>query len=120
MSSTQDSSAAYQAPLHGGDNPHRIPDNYMVHLKSGYTLEQHKRHINLDASSAETIRVIILSKIVDFARLNAEVLAVVRGDPGVELVECNMYIYLPDCEPSDSKLVECDADLEYLDLEYDV
>ena len=91
----QDTHAVYLAPMRFCDEPRRIPDEYTVYLKLDHTLEQHKRRVNMGALSAAIFGGNGESagdEIWYLARLDADLLAGVRGDSGVKLVECNTWV----------------------------
>ncbi|KAI5357329.1 hypothetical protein Slin14017_G123380 [Septoria linicola] len=91
-----DGPTTYQAPLHHYDSPARVPDQYVVYLEPGHSLENHKQRVNIEGLSDAITFVfdkLYPDKICYNAQLDAGLLAAVRADPGVELVECDMRIY---------------------------
>jgi hypothetical protein len=83
---------AHQAPLKLCNIEDKHPDEYLVYLTPGVSLEEHKERIGnglLDAIH-RVFDNLYLDKVLYNAQLGAELLDAVRADPGVELVECNI------------------------------
>ncbi|KAK5114620.1 hypothetical protein LTR85_010197 [Meristemomyces frigidus] len=91
----------YCAPLQKFDSQRKEVVLYMVYLAPGHSLDQHQQEAGLAALDvvyvtplrypANTIRVyenLFPNKLCYAARLDSDQLGRVRGDPGVELVEC--------------------------------
>lgn len=90
----------YEAPLHLGDNPTRVPHEYIVFLHLGYSLEQHKQAVGDSADLDSAIMYIFpetaSNGIYYSAELHNASLAAVRADTGVDMVESNIQVYLID------------------------
>ena len=90
----------YQAPLKNcdGDNVH--PDQCIMHLARGITINEHKKSVG-QAWPRSSIRVVhdreYLGNVWYSAEMDAEVIAVIYDDEGVLLVECNGW-YAADLE----------------------
>lgn len=85
----------YQAPLHLCDSPARIPHEYIVFLRLGYTLKEHKLIIG---EGADLDSIIIFPEegmhpLYYAATLQNASLTAVRADVGVDLVECNRELF---------------------------
>ncbi|KAK5114554.1 hypothetical protein LTR85_010131 [Meristemomyces frigidus] len=92
----------YCAPLSSFDNPKKEADLYMVYLAPGHSLDQHQQEAGLEELAVvyenysqnildNTIYVYATfypDKLCYIARLAASQLERVRGNTGVELVEC--------------------------------
>ena len=96
LSSGKDS-PPHQVPMGNLEaNPANIvPGSYLVHLFPGQALEDHFKRLGRDISQ----HVKFDSKIEDSVwystrDVNEEILRLIRSDPGVELVEHNVYAYL--------------------------
>ena len=86
-------SGEYQAPLHGGQE-NVVPDQYVVYLAKGYSMEQHKHTVGQALQESDVLVVfdnLFPDKICYSVNMDAESLSVIRGDRGVELVEYNTY-----------------------------
>lgn len=88
----------YPAPLHNCDNDYIIPDVYLVYLAESYSLEQHKSNVG-DVLKPSNIQQVMppnnyFNQLVCAAELKTDLLAVIRIDEGVTLVECNGYMTL--------------------------
>ena len=84
---------AYKAPLENCDLPNAVPDDYVVYLKPGYSLQQHEQTIGsaiLDGSVKYVYDDILPNQICYNAKFGTDAIAAVRADPGVEMVECNL------------------------------
>jgi hypothetical protein len=95
--------SAKRAPSRNADLPSQaiIPDQYLVYLEPGYTLEDHKRTIGDDAlpdGSITRVRDLATDRygVYYTAHLNTSSLDTIRLDPGVQLVECCIGGWLDD------------------------
>lgn len=81
----------YEAPLQACDVPVVIPGQYFVYLDRGYSLEAHQETIGVDLSPS--IRHIFPGTsrhgLYYSANLDDAIVAIVRKDAGVNLVECD-------------------------------
>ena len=86
----------YQAPLLYCDLEDVVPDEYIVYLAKDVTLGQHRNTVG-EALQDSKISVIFDNlfpdKICYSADLDAESLRIIRGDEGVEFVECNGFAH---------------------------
>jgi hypothetical protein len=93
-------SEAYKAPLLGCDQPGVLEHDYIVFLHPGHSLSVHKQNVS---------NVVDLSSAIDYvfeetkshglyyhAILSDTALAAVRADRGVDMVECNRSVPMPD------------------------
>jgi hypothetical protein len=88
-----ETSGKYKAPLHC-DQENVVPDQYVVYLAKGYSMEHHKHIVGQALQDANVLVVfddLFPDKICYSVKLDAESLTTIRGDRGVELVECNTY-----------------------------
>jgi len=83
----------YEAPLSDGSSQScpRLPDEYMVLLRSDYTVAQHLQHVGCDVKPTAELKFDTSDLYWYAAHLTAEQLAAVRSDPGVKLVEVDTY-----------------------------
>lgn len=85
------------APLYGTDLDTKIPDQYIVMFRPGYTLQEHFETIGIDLSTKTGFDIYQYgySAEIDNATLNSNV----RPDPGVLFIETDRPVYL--IEPVD-------------------
>ena len=91
---------SYEAPTVACNIPKgcRSPVNYIIVLAVGYSLEQHKQIFKIDLDSANTnIRSgPYPDQILYAANFDKYLYDAVRADFGVDLVECNEWLYTAD------------------------
>ena len=111
---TSASGAQRRAPLRNNDLPAGsiVPNQYLVYSKPGYTLEDHKRTVGeaaLPEGSIKQVRNLATDQygVYYTAHLNESSLDTIRLDPGVQLVECNLIVYLIDRCSSRSLIRGC-------------
>ena len=95
-------SAAKVAPLYSCDRPSEwiVPDDYIVYLHRGYSLEDHQRTVGdaLPVGSIESVSRVYRSTVFYRAKLDRSSLHAIRSDPRVDFVECNGYLRADSCE----------------------
>lgn len=88
----------YKAPMHACDLPDEeiVYNSYIVFLHRGYSLDQHSQAIGFDVESLIEHRFPETKRhgVYYGATLNKDVLAIVRADTGVDMVECNVKVHL--------------------------
>ena len=87
----QASSPSYQAPLHNCNTGlERVPESYIVYLAPGYSLEKHSEVVGRDVREfLNHVYDICTGKVVYVGRpVDEGLLKAIRGDKGVEKVEC--------------------------------
>jgi hypothetical protein len=88
-------SAAKPASLNNCDRPPEwiVPDEYIVYLHRGYSLEDHQRTVGeaLPICTIESVSRIDQSAVYYVAKLDRRSLDAIRSDPGVDFVECDGY-----------------------------
>jgi hypothetical protein len=90
----------YQVPLKNCDADNILPDQCTVYLAKGITIDEHKKRVGQPWQDS-SIRVVFDRDFSDnvwySTKMDAESLAVIRGDEGVSFVECNVW-YSADLE----------------------
>jgi hypothetical protein len=85
----QNTTTPNRAPLHNDNHPGRVP-GYLVHLRSGHSLEAHLAAL-APPTDVPIRKVMDLGVVLYFTEVDGT-LDVVRAEPGVKHVECN-YIH---------------------------
>ena len=71
-----------------------VPTEYIIYLAMDYSLDDHKRTVGaaLPGGSIELVGKLYSNAAVWYsAKLDASSLDIIRSDPGVELVECDLF-----------------------------
>ena len=95
---------SHEAPVHNCDLPEkdRVPNNYVVFLHPGYSLDQHKQAVGHEANLHSAIEYVFeetpIHGLYYSAELDIASLAAVRADSGVYMVECIQRVYMDDFE----------------------
>ena len=84
----------YEAPLLSYDNPTRLPHQYIVFLRLGHSLEQHKQAVgngtDLDSLITHAFPETERYGELYAAKMDDASFAAVRADVGVDLVQCEL------------------------------
>lgn len=87
----------YQAPLLNCEDPNRDPDYFMVCLAPGYSLKKHKETVTgVDFDAIVEFVLDIPDQVIYSAKLADDSLAEIRADVGVDVVQCDRTIPMPD------------------------
>lgn len=105
----------YSAPMRLCDAEKRIPDEYIVYLDRGHTLEDHQRIVGdvVDLQQVIGTTFPVTNGLFYTAKLQNAALNAVRADVGVEMLECQFESHIvegvePDDEPEEMSLSEWD------------
>ncbi len=106
------SMSSYEAPLHLCDSVNDpVPHSYFIFLHMGYTLEQHAQAVGHGTDLNSDIEHIFPETdrhgLYYSVELDDASLDLVRADIGVDMVECNMRVWLVD------SVYEADAGFVY-------
>jgi len=93
----------YRAPLvNGGSSSEKVAGSYIVYLRPGYSFEQHKTTVSGAVDLEQRVAHVwprdlgLTADCVSYCTKDVDdtALAVIRADPGVEMVECDSVVTL--------------------------